>query len=369
VERRLRNQLLTQRGLARPADVVSWLGAVQSQEFEAAKWGLGLRLRDGATNAAVQRAFDAGQILRTHVMRPTWHFVTPADIRWMLELTGPRVIRAMSSYTRRLELDPPLLNRSHAIIERALGAGAYLTRRELAERLRQSGLTLTGIRLALVVMVAELQGVICSGPRRGKEFTYALIAERAPKAARLSRDEALATLSRRYFSSHGPATVRDFVWWSGLTTADAKRALDMNKARRHVAGDVTYWTIGAAPRGATRRDGAHLLPIYDEYLVAHRDRLAVPLGPRAIAAAGGASVTFQHALVIDGQVAGTWRTARSTLGVSVRAIPLWPLAVSERRALAEAVRRYEQFLCVPVHFQGEKPSARRREQRSRNGDA
>jgi len=348
--RRLHNQCITRAGLRQPADVIGWMGAVQAQEYAAAKWALGLRLQDGAVDVEIERAFEEGRFLRTHLMRPTWHFVTPMDIRWLTELTAPRVHRVLSSYNRTLELDAALLVRGTAVLERALRDRHYLTRNELGECLRHAGLTLDGVRLARLMMYAELEGVVCSGPRRGKQFTYALVAERAPEALRLSRDEALATLSRRYFGSHGPATIRDFVWWSGLTTADARRGLDMNKAGREQVGNRTYWTIGPTPRGATRDCLVHLLPIYDEYLVAYRDREAVPHGPSVIGSGSGNPVNFQHALVIAGQVAGTWRTTRRSAAVLMDTVPLRRLTGPERRALGEAVHRYERFLGVPTEL-------------------
>jgi hypothetical protein len=348
VERRLLNHLLTRTGPRRPADVVAWLGAVQAQEYDAAKWALGLRMRDNAVDAEIERAFEAGRILRTHVMRPTWHFVTPADIRWLLELTAPSVHRTMSSYNRRLGLDAGMRVRATSVLERALRDRHYLTRAELGERLRHAGFALDTVRLSLMAMHAELEGVVCSGPRRGKQFTYALMAERAPETLRLSRDEALATLSRRYFRSHGPATIRDFVWWSGLTTADAKRGLEMNKARREDFGGQAYWTIGPRRRDATRDDLVHLLPIYDEYLVAYRNREAVPHGPSVITSGSRTPVNFRHALVVGGQVAGTWRIARHSQTVLMDVVPLRPINGPERRAIAAAVERYERFLGVPV---------------------
>ena len=347
---RLRNQRLTLAGFRRAADVVGWFGAMQAQEYEPAKWALGLRMREGTLAAEIERAFEQGEILRTHVMRPTWHFVTPADIRWLTELTAPRVRRMMAVYHRRLELDTRIFVRSTALIEKALGDGATLTRTELGERLRSAGLMFTGERLGHLAMYAELEGVICSGPRRGKKFTYALVAQRAPGAPRFSRDESLATLARRYFSSHGPATIRDFVWWSGLTTADARRGLEMINAHREDGGDTTYWTVGSPPRGATRDHLAHLLPVYDEYLVAYRDRHAVPHGPSTIARGSSASpsVTFQHALIIGGQVAGTWRRMQKSKTMAVDVVPVRPLTRPERHALEEATGRYERFLSTPV---------------------
>ena len=348
VERRLVNQGISGAVGRTPAEVVAWHGAVQAQEYAPARWGLGLRLPDGVTDLDVARAFDRGEILRTHVMRPTWHFVTPNDIRWMLELTAPRVHRRMSIYNQHLALDARTLTRGTAMIERALRDGRQLIRAELGDRLRRSGLTMTGTRLAHLALFAELEGVICSGPRRAKQFTYALLAERVPQARRLPRDEALAELCRRLFRSHGPATVRDFVWWSGLTTLDATRAVEMNRLRREDAGGRTYWSAGTA-RADRRRDHlVHLLPIYDEYLVAYRDRHAVPHGPGLIAPGADQPVIFRHAIVIAGQIAGTWRTSQRSGGVSIEATVLRPLSRLERRALDGATERYQRFLAAPV---------------------
>ncbi len=208
VERRLANQRLDRAGPRQAARVVEWLGAVQAQEYGPARWGLGMRMPDGTTDADISDAFDAGRILRTHVLRPTWHFVTSADIRWMLELTGPRVQRLMASSNRTLELDARTLACGIAACERALDGHRHLTRAELSGALADAGIQAKSQRLAHIVMHAELEGVICSGPRRGKTFTYALVAERAPHAGRLDPDEALATLTFRYFRSHGPATVK-----------------------------------------------------------------------------------------------------------------------------------------------------------------
>ena len=349
-ERRLRNQHIVTRGLRRPQEVVAWFGAMQAQEYEPAKWAIGLRMPDGTTSAKVQRACEEGRILRTHVMRPTWHFVAAADIRWLLELTAPRVHRILSYYNRALELDPRTLTRSTAAIERALAAGRHLTRVELAESLSRARLPMSGDRLARVVMHAELEGVICSGRRRERQPTYALVAERAPKAERLSHDEALATLGQRFFRSHGPATIRDFAWWSGLTIADGKRATEMIRAQREMIDGLAYWSVEpSAPRTA-RAERVHLLPIYDEYLVAYRDRQAVPHRPATRGSSSSGPVTFQHALVVDGHVAGTWRITRSAAGVAIRAVPLRRLNSTERRALTAAVERYERFVERPVMF-------------------
>lgn len=322
--------------------MVAWFGAVQAQEYGPAKWGLALRSSDRTNDAAIEHAIERGLILRTHILRPTWHFVAAADIRWILELTSPQVRRRMATYDRQLGLDADVMNRATGVIERALGDRGHLTRRELGVELHRAGLPSGTRELAHVAMHAELEGVICSGPRRGKQFTYALLADRAPPAPRLDRDQALAELARRYVRSHGPATVRDFVWWSGLTTADARRGLEISRARRWEVDGLTYWTLGRKAAGIPRRRaGVHLLPIYDEYLVAYRDHRVVP---RPAYVLGG----FQHALLIGGQVAGTWSPIQTPDGLVLDVGPLRRLTLAERRGLAQAVTRYRRFLGVPV---------------------
>jgi hypothetical protein len=344
---RLQNQLITRPIAGGPSAVVAHMGAVQAQEFEPAKWALGLRMREGASDRTIERAFSEGRILRTHVLRPTWHFVPQPDIRWLLALTGPGVQRRVATYHRRLGLDAPLLTRATRLIERAIVRHGPLTRRELRGHLAKAAIVVDAMPLAFIMTHAELTAVVCSGPRRNSQFTYALLADRAPGARIMPRDEALGTLVRRYFSSHGPATVRDFVWWSGLGTAEAKRGLEIAGARQRSVEGHTYWTIGRDADGPSRPGRnpiVHLLPIYDEYLVAYRDRAAVPHAtlPR------GSALTFQHALVIDGQVAGTWRLNRNGDVVSMTITPLRALTRAERRAIGVAAARYERFIGTEV---------------------
>jgi hypothetical protein len=350
-DRRLWNQGVTRTGPRRPEAVVRWQGAVQAQEFGPARWALGLRLHGRALDADVLEAFDSGRILRTHVLRPTWHFVCREDIRWLLALTGPAIQRRMLPYNRHLELDARTFRRALGIIERTLGEGRHRTRKDLRAALEDEGFRLNVQRLAHIVMEAELEGLVCSGPLSGGQFTYALVAERAPDAPRLPRDEALATLAARYFRSHGPATIRDFVWWSGVSTADAKRAVEMVRAGREEVEGLTYWTLGPAPRGTARPHAVHLLPIYDEYLIAYRDRVAVPHVPGVAGSGWRAAVTFQHPLIVDGQVRGTWRVGRGRDRLAVQVTPIGRLPRSARGALAEAASRYERFVGATVDLQ------------------
>ena len=242
-QQRLHNQHITHRTFGKPGDVVEWLGAVQAQDFAAAKWAVGLR-SCGMTDDDVEQAFADGAILRTHVMRPTWHFVSPADIRWILALTAPRVNAVNASWYRRLELDDALFSWSNAVLAKALQGGKQLIRAELVSVLKLAGIATDDLlRFTAIMMRAELDGIVCSGARRGRQFTYALLDERAPQARMLDRDEALAELARRYFTSHGPATLQDFVWWSGLTGADARAGLEMvtSQLMREVVDGQVYW--------------------------------------------------------------------------------------------------------------------------------
>ena len=336
---RLHNQCLGGASHQQPEDVVSWFGAMQAQEYASAAWGIGVRLRAAAAST-IDEAFDAGRILRTHVMRPTWHFVLPADIGWMLQLTAPRVHRMMSSTFRSFELDTVTSTRAAAVFEKVVAGGGFVTRAELSLALEREGITAKGIRLALLTVYAELEGILCSGPRHGKHMTYASLSARAARKGSFTRDEAIAALTTRYFRSHGPATARDFAWWSGLTSADVKRGLDIVRARSTIVDGLTYWTVGEAPR---RRKGAgvHLLPNYDEYLVAYRDLVAVPrkAGIRGI---------LQRALVINGEIAGTWRADLRGGDCTIAVEPYRRLTNVERLQFPGAFTRYQRFIHQPA---------------------
>jgi hypothetical protein len=338
---RMARHRLAKPGSPRAADLVAWFGAVQAQDYSAAKWALALRMRGGVTDADIEQAFNEGRILRTHVMRPTWHFVAADDIRWLLEVTAPRVHQALAFGRRYFGLTDAQQRRAARTIERALERDDCLTRSELATHLRRAALPAAGVPLAFITIYAEIEGIICSGPRRGKQFTYSLLDRRAPRAPRYSRDQALAELTRRYFRSHGPATVRDFVWWSGLTTTDARRGLEIVRARSQPIDGLTYWTVGARRPPAAARDVVHLLPVYDEYLVAYRDLDAVPRGK----AVWG---VLPQAIVCDGQVVGAWKATRGAAAPKVAVTLGRSLTRAEQRQLDSAVERYTQFAAPGV---------------------
>ena len=350
---RLVNQRLTGTGLAKPSDVVSVLGAVQAQDYVGAKWALAQRLGN-ATDASIEQALTNGSILRTHVLRPTWHFVTPADIRWTLALTGSRIKRVMGYYNVQLGLDDAAFRRSAKAMERALSGGRALTRVELAKILQRARVNVVGDqRLGRVLMDAECDGLICSGPRRGNQFTYALLDERAPATSPLERDESLLKLTRIYFTTRGPATPADFAWWSGLTIGDAKRGIEMagSDLERITVEDRTFWQ-GAQTLPVKAARSAHLLPNYDEFFIGFKDRSAIGERIRKSHAKPPIQTFFAHVVVVDGQLVGGWTRRITKGGLQVQFNIVTSLTRAERKGLAAQAMRYGKFLGMPAEVAG-----------------
>jgi hypothetical protein len=333
VRRRLARQRLTGEPFESVRDALRCLVAVQGQDYAEAKWCLSERL-GGATDAELDAALDAGEILRTHVLRPTWHLVLAEDIRWLLELTAPRVHLALGSAYRRLGLSEADFARGHEAIEAALQAGEPLIKDEMVTVLERAGLEGERLRLHHVIMHAELEGLICSGPRRGRQQTHVLLADRAPGAKRFDRDQALVELAGRYFAGHAPATARDFAWWSGLTLVEARRAIELADLG---AGDHGWYGLdGIEPDGAGPR--ALLVGMFDESVIAYQDlRFAFAPTPDGLE-------PLIRPIVVDGRTVGTWKRIAERDSVTVEATLLEPLDAGRSEALAAAVSRFGRFL-------------------------
>jgi hypothetical protein len=332
---RLANHRLVGRQFKTPVAAVSWFAAVQAQEFAFAKWALSQRT--GLTDAKIEKAFNRGEILRTHVLRPTWHFVAPADIRWMLALTGPRIRKAMTPYAAHLGIDEAQERKTRRIFARAL-AGKSLTRTDIKDELRRARIDASPQRCAHFLMYAELSGLITSGPRVGNQFTYALLEERAAPVPPIERDEALGELAKRYFQSRRPATIQDFVWWSGLFTADARRAIEISRVKIGETAKVV--ARGSAP-------SVHLLPIYDEYPLCYRDRSAAMSKHRANGRAGS---IFVHLVVINGLVEGFWTRELGGSEAVIAVQPFRSLTRSEWMGIEREGDRHAAFLGMPVRI-------------------
>jgi winged helix DNA-binding protein len=347
---RMRAQRLAGAPFDNAVEAVGWFGGVQAQDYPAAKWALGLRVK-GATDAAIDRLYDEGAILRTHVLRPTWHFVLPRDVRWMIALTGPKILQSMAGRYRQLELDSGTIDRAHDAFARALAGGNHLTRPQLGDVLTRAGIAPDGQRLPHLIAAAELRGLIVSGPLQGKQISYALLEERVAKAPVLDRDQALRELTARYFISHGPARPQDLVRWSSLTLSDVRRGIEMAGdvlAHRDVDG-VEYWfdaSLGSPRLGAP---AAHLLPNFDEYTVAYIDRSALHHPTRAFQPELFAfSSILSNVVIVSGRVVGGWRRLNAPDWVRVEVRSLDGPSDAERALIDRAGRRFSSFLQRPV---------------------
>jgi hypothetical protein len=330
-----------------PVEVVAHLGAVQSQDYAAAKWAIAQRCVE-TTDAALDRLFDDGAFLRTHVMRPTWHFVVPKDLRSLLALTAPRVHAALDYYNRQYELDAKVLSRSHKLIAKALGTGP-LTREQLGDALAKGGIEATGVRLAHILMAAELDALIVSGPRRGRQFTYALFDERVPRESLPARDEMLAAWVVRYFVGHGPATAADCAWWLGLTIGDVRAGIEAGGSRlgEERRDGRVYWVDAGATAPKRRRKveiTSHLLANYDEYIVAYKDRGAI-VDPALLKEGDAVGDTvFAHTILVNGVVVGHWKRALAKQAVRIEKRLFRRLTKEEAKAVHLAEERYGRFL-------------------------
>jgi Winged helix DNA-binding domain len=341
---RLHHQQVSSPGFKQPAELVRWMGAMQAQEYAMAKWAVGLRLPDSSDDA-IEAAFNAGEILRTHVLRPTWHFVHPADIRWLLRLSAPRVNAVNAYMYRQCELDQSVFRRSHAVLAKALAGNTHLTRNELSTFLARRRIRGDGVRLSCLMMRAELDGIICSGPRKGRQFTYALLDERVAPARSLDRTEALAALTERYFASRGPATVTDFSWWSGLTLKEARAGVESLPGqfiRETIADQQLVFLAPNLTRGR-KRQPTLLLPAYDEYGMAYRDRRGLFHLQAASAQPGQLGTLYYRMAIANGLIVGGWRpiAAHASMGIEIKLLA--NPAKAQLRALRRAAEQYCAF--------------------------
>lgn len=343
---RLRNQHLTAPIFKDPVDVLKSFVAIQGQDYAGAKWALGQRTLN-CLDDQVEQALSDGRILRLHVMRPTWHFVSAEDIRWLVELTAPRVNAVSGHYFRKAGLDDKIFWRTNKAITKALSKNRQLTRAELRDAIVRAGIEPgDSTRFGHILLRAELDALICSGARKGNQFTYALLAERALRSRILERDEALGELAFRYFSTRGPATLQDFVWWSGLKTADARRGIEINgrQLQSRSIDDKAFWfsaTKIRSKRLPARR--VHLLPLYDEYFIAYKDRSAAT-HEKTKRLKGETSLVFDPPMVIDGQSIGVWERVLDKTSVRIKLHPFIRLKNEDKADFREVAAKYAKFL-------------------------
>jgi len=340
---RMQAQQLNGSSLKKAADLVKWFGAIQGQEYAQSKWGIGLRLPH-LDDQAIEKEINEGRIIRTHLLRPTWHLVAAADLRWLLMLTAPRV-NAINAYMyRKMELDAKVFKQCHQIIEKALKGNKHLTRDELNKALAAHGILCDGVRLTCVMMHAELAALICSGRKQGNQITYALLEERVAPVKERTRDEALLELTKRYFRSRGPATLKDYATWSGLSLSDCKKGIELTGSLfdKELFEKDSYYFETQSLRPLSKR--LALLPIYDELIMGYKNRDAIlPFGT-----GDKKNFTFDNTILVDGQISGTWRRSFKTKSIELEHRLLKALNNEQKKAFNRNIQHFSTFYKLPV---------------------
>ena len=315
----------------------------QAEAVKSAAAALDQAALAGARIQQIEAALNRGDVLRTHLLRPTWHFVSSKDLRWMLSLTADRIRAANDSYARGTDaaLDSKSIHRYMNLLQKTLEGNKHRTKEEIGEALNQRGIPLSQYALRHLLMRAETDGIVCSGADKKGTATYALLDERAPHGEEPSREEALARLARIYFRSHSPATLADFTWWSGLTATEARRAVASiaEELTTEHFGDREFFVFRNAAAAAPC-DTTHLLPAYDQYLIGYKDRSGV-LAKEHTSKAFNSHGIFQPVILCDGQIVGNWKRTAGRGNVTIQTT-LWVDTVPE--ALDAAIARYRSFI-------------------------
>jgi hypothetical protein len=349
-----------------PEEVLSSMGAIQAQDYPASLWAIGLRCREGTTVKDVKNAIAKRKIARTWLMRGTLHFAASSDIHWMLRLFAPRLLNTAITRDRHLGLSDKVVEKTEALFYNALKGGGQLTRREMYKVLEKGGVRLDwnlGYSLGYHMLYrAAWDGLICFGPYAGKEQTFVLLDEHIKKRRELTNEQANAELAYRYFSSHGPATIKDYVWWSGLKVSDARIGIERNKSKlvEEKANGNTYYMPKSIPRLRDNEHSVYLLPAFDEYLVSYADRSAMLSNPElqrtlrsilkdwkkpAVIYSNG---IFVPLIVVDGEVVGAWSRKIEKGKVVVTLKHYVRLGKEDMKRVREEAERYGRFLGMDV---------------------
>jgi hypothetical protein len=347
--RRLFNQLITGGKIDRPEQVVKQLGALQAQDYHQALWAVGVRMQS-VTSADIEQSIADRKILLTWLLRGTIHFVPPEDARWMLKLLAPRLMARDERRLEQLELNQKIIERCKQIINDALQGNKRISRPNLMQLLEEDGISTNNQRGYHLLWNIAQSGLICLGPKEGKQQTFVLMDEWVPAAKELSRNEALGLLAERYFTSHGPATVQDFSWWAGITLSDARQGVEAAGSRlvSEKINGQEYWGAENFHVGSTDEGPAvYLLPGFDEYLLGYKDRSSVLRAEYAPHIVPGNNGVFMPTIIIDGQVAGKWKRTIKNKGIDIEFNLFAPLENREE-SIIETAERYCGFIGLPL---------------------
>ncbi len=322
------------------------MGAIQAQDYTMSKWAVGIRLQS-ATLRDVEKSLQQGEIVRTHIMRPTWHLVPAEDLRWMLQLSSDRMRGAVTIYEKNRGINIDLHVKTNSLLEKILEGNNHLNRQEIQEALNRNGLSIDPEWMNCILMRAEIDGIVCSGIDRGKKQTYALLEERIPFSRKLTRDEALVQLARRYFQSHSPASVPDFSWWSGLSLTEARQAIHSispELIKDRFSGQNLFVHESCNSTMETDED-LYFLPAFDEYLISYKDRtdvLELRHQPRAFTSNG----IFHPILLYQGKVIGNWKKVPKKNRITVETAFFEGISGINEELLNRAEEKYQRFLAL-----------------------
>ncbi len=338
------SQQLSSQEFNNPRDLVAWMGAVQAQDYNMSKWAVGIRLKS-ATIKDVNEALKKGEILRTHVMRPTWHLVVAEDIRWMLKLSAKRIRSAISGYSLQRGVTEEVHLKSNSLIEKMLEGHKNLTKPEIGENLIKAGVMTDALGMNCITMRAEIDGLICSGVDNGKKATYGLLEERVLPTKELHKEEALAKLALNYFRSHSPASLQDFAWWSGLTIGDSRQAINLISSElvTDKFGTEELFVHESYSQVTKEDNGLYFLPSYDEYLISYKNRTSVldlEHHPKAFSNNG----IFHPVILYQGKIVGNWKKSIKKGGLHFETSFFDPNFKISPKLIAEAEDRYKAFL-------------------------
>lgn len=340
---RLYNHLLLTHEIKEPHEIVSGMGAMQSQTLDMAKWAIGVRLEDNNVKD-IDKALDMGKVIRTHILRPTWHFVSADDIYWMHGLSSPRLRPVYRSYAKASGADESLIRRAVPLVEKALEGGNHLTRQEIGIALLEQDLQLDDRTLHLSISYAETEGIVVNGRQKGNKQTFTLLEEWVPRQKTISEEESLERLARKFFGSHGPATMQDFIWWSGLTMTQCRQAVEMIKTD-FICESINgrdFWMRNDTKTPPSDENYVLLLPPFDEFVVSYKDRSEI-IEDHHYAKVMTKNGLFSPTIILNGEIIGSWKK------VVQKNIPRIELSFFEKRSKKKQdlfnseIKRVEKF--------------------------
>lgn len=349
---RLSSQRISQADFKTAASVVSWMGAMQAQDYTGGLWAVALRTPH-LTLADVEKAIDDREIVRTWPMRGTLHFVASEDIRWMLALLAPRILAGSTSRLRQLDLDDTIIQAAGDILQTELSGGKRMTRKEIFTLFENHGIASANQRGIHILGHLAQQGLLCLGTHDGKQPTFTLLEEWLRPAPAYTREEALQMVATRYFKSHGPANLKDFAGWGHLKISDAKLAIELADSviTKETIDGIDYWLDSSTTHGM-HDNAIHLLPGFDEYVLGYKDRSAIMHSDHMKIIVPGGNGVFLPTIVENGQVIGTWKRTLRAKDVRIQLVPFQPLSSIQQEKIAVSAKRFGDFLGLPTAIEG-----------------